>query len=243
MGLFEELCSIALVLRSVRVTSVCWEMTVIRTIFDFFQARRPKHCVARSGCFSRDPKVLAAIVAPSAHPHSRKGSMCEPPQPRIGSLHSLQFRLCRRWRCELIAAAEPNLQPTRLTDGLGMSSGRLGKPGGDLKSEKGMSFLLGVVVRPYLVRRQSNVSIPAGVLQLRPSFCHRQPSTSCTSLVLISPRLLQNGVGDVISATRSFAASTRVCLLRIVVLHDSFCTWSRGPGRARGTRCSAFAQW
>ena len=30
--------------------------------------------------------------------------------------------------------------------------------------------------------------------------------------------------------------SLPVCLWKVGVLHDSFCSWSRGPGRARGTR-------
>ena len=36
--------------------------------------------------------------------------------------------------------------------------------------------------------------------------------------------------------------SLPVCLWKVGVLHDSFCSWSRGTGRARRTRCSAFAE-
>ena len=36
--------------------------------------------------------------------------------------------------------------------------------------------------------------------------------------------------------------SLPVCLWKVGVLHDSFGLWSRGPGRPRGTGCSAFAE-
>ena len=36
--------------------------------------------------------------------------------------------------------------------------------------------------------------------------------------------------------------SLPVCLWKVVVLHNSFCLWFRGPDRACGTRCFAFAK-
>ena len=46
----------------------------------------------------------------------------------------------------------------------------------------------------------------------------------------------------ILSCAHSDFCSLPVCLWKVGVLHDSFCSWSRGPGRARGTRCSAFAE-
>ena len=46
----------------------------------------------------------------------------------------------------------------------------------------------------------------------------------------------------ILSCAHSDFCSLPVCLWKVGVLHDSFCLWFRGPDRACGTRCFAFAK-